>query len=90
MTKHTPTPWFVERDCIHNNEVEILMLDGIVGKNSRPEEYKANAEFILRAVNCHDDLVKALDGLYSSIKAGKLNLNQALADTRAALAKAKG
>jgi hypothetical protein len=34
---------------------------------SSQEEAKANAEFIVRACNSHDALVKALDGLVQAI-----------------------
>jgi len=59
--KHTPTPW------------KINALFNIAGANDRPvgttgsnglegwyEENIDNAKFIVKAVNCHDDLVEAI------------------------------
>lgn len=56
--KHTPTPWHVGPH--YTSDIESS--EGRVAE-CRPlmtPRGIANAEFIVRAVNCHDDLVKAL------------------------------
>jgi hypothetical protein len=66
VTGHTPTPWNVgELDrngqrIIRNNDLEIATLwhHSVV---EIAEQMEANAEFICRAVNSHDQLVEALD-----------------------------
>lgn len=63
---HTPTPW--ETGCLMN-KVEVLpngwnvpMCIADCGAKNSPEsndEQCANAEFIVRAANCHDELLTA-------------------------------
>ena len=52
--KHTATPWQIE-GCWIGNGFKIAEVQRI-----GTEEGKANAEFIVRAVNSHDVLVEAL------------------------------
>jgi len=75
MTEHTPTPYqftpypdlFEGRACGVIECTEAVRQKGRVvayvrsGPNMPDEEAKANAAFIVRAVNAHDELVAALD-----------------------------
>ena len=93
-TEHMATPWKIYCDtdrypglqAAGNKTVVIFGNEGEeAGVRGRtPEEALANAAFIVRAVNAHDDLVRAIDGL---LLCGEPNewTNAA----RAALAKAK-
>jgi len=67
---HTPTPWTTDGELHHNNHaprnVEILGPDGTArvalcfyGKTD--QECIANARLIVQAVNCHADLLAALE-----------------------------
>lgn len=57
MTQPTPTPW-------HADDTAIFAQDGVLARiPNHPENgknWKADAEFIVKAVNNHDALVKAL------------------------------
>jgi hypothetical protein len=66
---HTPTPWLSKEDGYEiyitspdydNNGYEIAIVDilGLDGKQA--DLQRVNAEFIVRAVNAHDDLVAVL------------------------------
>ena len=64
MSKHTELPWRVSESKREPNLVKIGTGDGgwlglahVFGDSD--EEAEANAEFIVRAVNCHDDLLEA-------------------------------
>lgn len=62
-TKHTPTPWFIEKDepdCIVFNAGDEVGDDDsqYIDANT-----PANAAFIVRSVTAHDDLVDALSEL---------------------------
>jgi hypothetical protein len=67
--KHTPTPWFYnyQHDGIYDApdiRGESVCIAGI----KRIPDYKANVEFIVRAVNSHDALVEALKDAHEQIK----------------------
>ena len=100
--KHTPTPWKMqdmgsqETDIIANSGT-IMGLTGGSGAPSKYEpddaaEWDANAAFILKAVNCHDDLLSALKGLVyalgNPIMGAMYEIDRNLPDARAAIAKA--
>lgn len=54
--KHTPTPWIItDNDNIVSKIENIILFEGT---NGSAEQRKCNAEFIVRAVNNHDDLLK--------------------------------
>ncbi len=68
-TKHTPTPWFIER--INKQAPSIVHIVSRKGGTISDEvasvycadagsEQEANAKFIVKAVNCHDELLAAL------------------------------
>lgn len=86
--QHTPTPWKTGDLYIWGADGEPLDL----AARPRPER-KANAEFIIRACNSHDELVAAL-GSAQSWLAGYMAQTPDLIDVRrkveAALAKATG
>lgn len=66
--QHTPTPW----EIIERNEY-LIIIDGVQSKRNQKIRLavcdlpachiaaEANAAFIVKAVNCHDELVLALD-----------------------------
>ena len=63
MDNHTPTPWRVEGDTLNviagidSKQVRVLTVDGST------EEFKidrANAAFIVRAVNAHSPMVEII------------------------------
>ena len=97
MENHTPTPWIVSEDgatikskwiTSFGTPIMVAELSGyIIGNRVQ----KANAEFIVRAVNAHEELVEALTLVFHQAE----NFEQKafdmwLEDARAALAKAKG
>jgi hypothetical protein len=55
---HTPTPWLLgnDRETIIATDDDIVVDCGI----RRAEEAEANAAFIIRAVNCHEELLDAV------------------------------
>jgi hypothetical protein len=94
---HTPTPWaefhdhpnpgvaasvaYIRKAGSVNDALEIASLFGCVASS----EQKANAEFIVKAVNAHDELVAAVDGLKTILEiavAGKDGLQYANIETR--------
>jgi hypothetical protein len=71
QTSHTPTPWIIYGTDADTNEVEICQagITNIAKRNRianvlpKPEydnTQKANAEYIVRAVNAYDELVNCL------------------------------
>lgn len=67
-TKHTPTPWEVNPrhklivQVIDDEEYGRTIAECGYG-SSLDADHEANAAFIVKAVNCHDDLVSALQNL---------------------------
>lgn len=96
--KHTPGPWSIERhpakglfwiedevgesicDLYHREDTAFFLR-----KNS-----EANAKRIVKAVNCHDELLEALEELLRVYGGGPREDYQCMKDARAAIAKAKG
>lgn len=81
--EHTPTPWLIDEDVFDEDEIEITSQDrldnsmcGIAtiqvgGFNEDVEAQKrADAAFIVRSANCHDDLVAALRSVRKNIPEG--------------------
>lgn len=90
-TKHTPTPYFAEQDAVfsrermHGDYAHRVASCGSV--HGDPMNY-ADAAFIVRACNAHDDLVKALRNTAEAL-AHCMGDNYAIViEARAALAKA--
>lgn len=103
--KHTATPWFVCGDPGHEPQSDSWYLGRTIG--SVPEGTRvcdmtplrnqlgreADARFIVRAVNAHDDLIAALDNAEAVMsivepRSDKAQYLDALEKIRAALAKA--
>lgn len=66
MAEHTPTPWFSDRKFVvgprpSTDDQSDGMLCGVADVYG--ENAKEDAEFIVRAVNSHDALVKAMTEL---------------------------
>ncbi len=67
-TKHTPTPWVYTAEMYGINNMRVYGVTGGIhnqgiancGYDARGES-KANAGFIVRACNAHDELVAALE-----------------------------
>jgi len=113
MSKHTPVPWHthdVDCECYgqwihaqyvgqdgrrhHHAVADCYKIKGEYGNEGTDGE---NAAIIVRAVNCHDELLEACEGLIELIDAARMEtLCQGsewvakLAKARAAVAKAKG
>jgi hypothetical protein len=70
MTKHTPTPWFQEKDAIYaKSQVDDEGHWYVANTITMPEDgvEMANAAFIVRAVNAHDDLVRAVQAFLVAV-----------------------
>lgn len=66
MIEHTPTPWAADPDDRDGYEWNIHIVtesnrDMRVAFMTSGPEAAANADFIVKAVNCHDELVAALE-----------------------------
>lgn len=101
--KPTPTPWrtsAVGRDvyATHPNGDCAICIATCGGYEPSLahflEQAKANAAFIVRAVNAHNDMLEALrfaeDALVWYDEEGKVVAKNALKEVRAAIAKAEG
>jgi hypothetical protein len=74
--QHTPTPWGYDLNhtiaaVLPDDEewgVTVCQVAGEygIGRGKVSEEDKANAEFIVRACNSHDDMLKALEAIEAS------------------------
>ena len=93
MTEHTPTPWRESATGEIRDALGRLVCH--LTPRQPPAEQHALAVRILRAVNCHDDLVAALEGLLyeegrSGLHARDVDRRDAaVAQAHAALARAK-
>ena len=87
----TPRPWRHETDGI----ASLDWIEGANGSLVAMQVAPNNAALIVRAVNAHDDLVRALDAIMASLheerdtKLASLSRDDMIALARAALAKAK-
>lgn len=65
---HTPTPWRLDNP---ESTLVIGSNERIIADCDHPQlpdtEIEANAAFIVRAVNCHDDLVSALKNVMAMV-----------------------
>lgn len=92
MSKHTPTPWKVVTGLYGTTSIwadgEEMAICPINYDGARrpPEESTANAEFIVRAVNCHDELLAALEDILASYDANdSRGIGEAIEESRAAI-----
>jgi len=106
MTKHTPTPWvksIVQFDksewakLWNKNQICIAKGIDITAIVYGPDDQEeANAAFIVRAINSHEELLQALKDLAREIDLRKLNIRKdfslmsAHAFALKAIAKAEG
>ena len=94
---HTPTPWAVEGWLIVKDKgVRYSIADVMTTANLNDSEKEANAAFIVRACNSHDDLVAAAELLLQQYdSSGDFTMGGNLTNEpfllfRAALKRAKG
>ena len=105
MTDHTKTPWrIVSRtdgaDIVTGDypggRARLIASCWSGGSDDADDAARANAEFILRAVNAHDDLLAALRGMVEMFehriynRPGPIDAAQRWDAARAAIAKAEG
>ncbi len=92
MSKHTPTPWShwdgSNRFGLYIGVNYIPIGECGAGSKITSEVTKANAAFIVRAVNAHDELVAALEEALEALMFTNAR-STAATNARAALAKAK-
>lgn len=92
--QHTPVPWFLTDGHNAGNIWASIDGDKLIIANASAED----AAFIVKAVNCHDDLLEALrrvtslnpDAPIGSPPDPKFFIHQAQVIARAAIAKATG
>ena len=90
MEKHSELPWIIDPDesmplaVIQDNADGM----GVCEIGERNEENLANAALIVRCVNAHDDLVKAVEACLAMLDNRHWN-GDMVAHARAALAKAR-
>jgi len=93
MTKHTPTPWESYGTSIRTAEYDIANFPRFSKLNPDDPEQEANAAFIVRSCNVHNELVDVLTNAYQYIRsitrATDKTANAELNKITAALAKAK-
>ena len=93
-TKHTPGKWDY-KPTSHGDfnicEKAGLAVAVVVQNGFRPpQETMANAAFIVKACNCHDELVGALEDVLSCLAEPFVMKGKAKEYAQAAIAKAKG
>lgn len=92
--KHAPLPWTFD-ELPEWGEIYDANGGLIATVNETAEEIKADAEFIVRAVNCHDELLEALQLFLQGATRIDYDENswvfvEAVDAARAAIAKATG
>lgn len=86
---HTPTPWITDTEHYPNDQVFTIGGAIIADCKWTPHDHnirRENAAFIVRAVNCHADLLAALELIRDGMADDRAYRDCA----RAAIAKAKG
>lgn len=99
---HTPAPWVVsesEKKCLaifpgneHGRPRALCSIAWVQSWNDTADD-AANAAFICRAVNCHDELLDVLVRVMKEIEHGGASgtaLRAMTEDAHAAIAKARG
>lgn len=100
-TQHTPVPWAVDENVGAKSELGIVadkapcVIAHGMSEKFWPDVARANADFIVCAVNCHDDLLKACKRCLADVRFGAIwdsdgNNVEWVKMMRAAIAKAKG
>ncbi len=96
---HTATPWITDTE--HYPDDQVFTVGGAIIADCKwtPHDHtirRENAAFIVRAVNCHADLLAALEGLVAITapllgdEPGTASRNALLAQAHTAISKAKG
>lgn len=87
MSKHTPTPWSLNKveNYIESKEgglIAIVRTGGLDPLENYDMKIKANATHIVKCVNLHDELVKELELRVSELgeRMNHLNLYQRLSE----------
>lgn len=65
-TKHTPTPYWIDDDgfiAAGAGESYLTIADTHCSKYIDTDEMDANTYFIVKAANCHDELITALKAI---------------------------
>jgi hypothetical protein len=107
MSEHTPVPWVVRVfPTARNANNQYWIMDAIPDKDGKVvanaiasatpsnDEAEANARFIVRACNCHADLLEAVNLLLAAIDFAEVNKHPAIEAcldyATAVIAKAEG
>ena len=94
MSTHTPGPWTVNKySQIITPTREVLLVSGVAlpsGNHPKIEEADANAAYIVRACNAHEELVTALKIAVPELVAYYGKYHFAVNVCRYAIAKAEG
>jgi hypothetical protein len=94
--QHTPTPWKVGRNLDHGLAIftDQPTIRELVAAFKNGTVSEADAAFILRACNVHEQLFTALDELIQAIDQGDSisaeEFGESLTEARSALAAARG
>ena len=80
MMEHTKTPWKISEHAIWKGPtisagdrlIAVVMYDTFDGEKDRPL-IEANAQFIVKAANCHNELLEACKNLVQNFKNGADN-----------------
>lgn len=74
QTKHTPLPWMVDNRRsivkVRSEKREVAVLSGRLDSEHGRETIQANAAFIARACNSHDELLEALENIVKYAEQG--------------------
>lgn len=86
--QHTPTPWKIEESYVGAR----YMVRSAHGDETAMTRYREDAAFIVRAVNCHEELVEALKGAVRAIEylSGTTKHGLIYEAAKQAIAKAEG
>lgn len=101
MKKNTPTPWHLEDWCLYatrENGHLVRVADFTPADDDMipNREVDANSELAIRAVNCHEDLLAALNEMMRQFEPCDPGADDGVSDcdaivlARAAIAKAEG
>ena len=92
--KHTPTPWMTNGGkslFAQSKQIALMRASNSGWLNNQPcaseEEANANAAYIVRAVNCHEELFQALKSVVDYLPEGD---GQYVSHLRSIIAKAEG
>jgi hypothetical protein len=96
MSKHTPTPWFAYQS-LSENTWTVQYSGGWIARVLDVEPHRhgqANAEFIVRACNSHEDLLEALKLAHDHLAVTHIDIDgsktKELLQIEAALDRAEG